>query len=127
MRRRLKAACAIFGAMVAAAPAAADSFDMVKLIRNADAGVKDAGGWAADMLSGFADSGIEASHENVCSTIAIISQESGFVANPAVPGLGKLAIPHLRVVGDEVLDLRSRGCGRRLGLRVGGGGGSGVR
>ena len=91
MRRRLKAACAILVAFVAASPALAQSFDLVKLIRNADPGVKDAGGWAADMLSGFADNGIEANRENICSTIAIISQESGFVANPAVPGLGRLA------------------------------------
>lgn len=78
-------------ALGAATPAAAQGFDIVKLIRSADPGVKDPGGWAADMLSGFSDNRIEASRENICSTIAIISQESGFIANPAVPGLGRLA------------------------------------
>ena len=78
-------------ALASAGPTAADGFDMVKLIRDADHSVKDPGGWAADMLTGFADNRIEANRENICSAIAVISQESGFVANPAVPGLGKLA------------------------------------
>ncbi len=78
-------------ALAVAQPAVAESFDLVKLIRTADPHVKDPGGWAADMLSGFADNGIDANRENICSAIAIISQESGFIANPAVPGLGKLA------------------------------------
>jgi hypothetical protein len=87
--KRLGLALAI--AIGTAAPAAAQGFDIVKLIRNADPGVRDPGGWAADMLTGFAENKIEANRENICATIAIISQESGFAANPAVPGLGKLA------------------------------------
>jgi hypothetical protein len=89
---------------VPAAPAASPeaSFDLVRLIRNEAGKLRDPGGWAADMLSGFADAGIEASRENVCSVVAIVGQESGFVANPQVPGLGRLAEKALRQKMDAI-------------------------
>ena len=95
---RFLSACA--GALVLAlspAVAASDaSFDLVRLIRNEQANVKDAGGWAADILSGLADAGIPATRENVCSVVAVVSQESGFIANPQVKNLGVLAEKALR-------------------------------
>lgn len=96
--------------LAASTPVTAEGFDLVKLIRNADPRVKDPGGWAADMLSGFDDSGIDANRENICSAIAVVSQESGFIANPAIPGLGKLAeqaledkLSNLPILGARIL------------------------
>ncbi|WP_020559405.1 DUF1615 family protein [Thiofilum flexile] len=47
--------------------------------------------WAIDMLDVLKQHGLAQSKENVCSIIAVVDQESGFVANPAVPNLGKLS------------------------------------
>jgi hypothetical protein len=53
--------------------------------------VKDRTGWAADIQAAFAALEIEPSAQNLCSALAITEQESTFSANPAVPGLGKIA------------------------------------
>jgi Protein of unknown function (DUF1615) len=53
--------------------------------------VQDRAGWAADIQAAFAALEIEASAQNLCSALAITEQESTFSANPAVPGLGKIA------------------------------------
>ena len=65
--------------------------DTTNLIRNARPNVTDPQGWAIDLLDVLRTESLPASRENICSAIAIISQESGFVADPAVPGLGNLA------------------------------------
>ena len=65
--------------------------DTTKLIRNARPNVADPQGWAIDLLDVLRTQSLPATRENICSAIAIISQESGFVADPAVPGLGALA------------------------------------
>ena len=53
--------------------------------------VKDRAGWAADIQAAFAALEIEPSVQNLCSALAITEQESTYTANPAVPGLGKIA------------------------------------
>ena len=53
--------------------------------------VKDRAGWAADIQAAFAALEIEPSAQNLCSVLAITEQESTYTANPAVPGLGKIA------------------------------------
>ena len=53
--------------------------------------VKDRAGWAADIQAAFAALEIEPSAQNLCSALAITEQESTYSANPAVPGLGKIA------------------------------------
>jgi hypothetical protein len=53
--------------------------------------VKDRDGWAADMQVAFAALKVEPSKENLCSALAVAEQESNFVADPAVPGLAKIA------------------------------------
>ena len=58
--------------------------------------MKEPDGWAADLLDVMQAQSIPASRENVCAAIAVIDQESNFNANPAVPGLGKLAEKTLR-------------------------------
>ncbi len=65
--------------------------ETTKLIRNARPNVTDPQGWAIDLLDVLRNQSLPASRENICSAIAVISQESGFVADPSVPGLGNLA------------------------------------
>jgi Protein of unknown function (DUF1615) len=69
--------------------------ETARLIRKAEK-VPDSQGWAADMHDVLRQHDLEPSRENVCAAIAIIDQESGFVADPAVPGLGKLSETALR-------------------------------
>ncbi len=86
------------GAFLAATPANAVDISIqetARLIRKAEK-VPDTQGWAADMHDVLRQHDLERSKENVCAAIAIIDQESGFVANPAVPGLGKLSEAALR-------------------------------
>jgi hypothetical protein len=63
----------------------------VMLIKAAEPAVADPRGWAGDMLEVLNLHGLPQSRENVCAIIAVADQESGFVANPAVPNLGKLS------------------------------------
>jgi uncharacterized protein DUF1615 len=55
------------------------------------AGTSDARGWAADIYAAFAVQDIAATAENVCAVVAVIEQESGFRADPAVAGLPAIA------------------------------------
>lgn len=57
--------------------------------------VKNAQGWADDIVSIFDKLGIEKGSINACTTIAIIDQESNFVADPAVPNLGETSLAAL--------------------------------
>ncbi len=61
------------------------------LIKHARPHVQEADGWASDLLDVLKVQSIPQTRENVCAAIAVIDQESNFVANPAVPGLGQLA------------------------------------
>lgn len=56
------------------------------------AAVADRGGWSADIAGAFIKLGVPATRENACAVVAVIQQESGFQADPTVPGLGKLAL-----------------------------------
>jgi Protein of unknown function (DUF1615) len=49
-----------------------------------------------DLHTVLADQDMAPQRENVCAAIAIIAQESGFVANPVVPELGKLSEQAIR-------------------------------
>ena len=53
--------------------------------------VKDKTGWATDVYAAFASLDLRTSADNFCAAIAIIGQESGFEADPVVPGLAKIA------------------------------------
>jgi hypothetical protein len=48
-------------------------------------------GWATDIYAAFAAQNIEPTTQNLCSVLAVTEQESTFQADPAVPGLGKIA------------------------------------
>ncbi len=73
-----------------------------QLISAARPGVVEPKGWAIDLLDVLRSQSLPASRENVCSAIAIIAQESGFVADPAVTGLGALAEKTLRAKFDGI-------------------------
>lgn len=48
--------------------------------------------WAADISQIMDELKISKTKENVCSVVAVVDQESNFVANPTVPDLGNKAI-----------------------------------
>jgi hypothetical protein len=51
----------------------------------------DRKGWAADIQAAFAALEIRPVTPNLCATLAVIEQESGFNADPVVPGLARIA------------------------------------
>ncbi len=73
-----------------------------RLIQAARKTVVDPRGWAIDLLDVLRSQNQPPSRENVCSAIAIIDQESNFVADPAVAGLGTLAEKTLRAKADRI-------------------------
>ncbi|HEX6363934.1 MAG TPA: DUF1615 family protein, partial [Albitalea sp.] len=87
----------------------------------------DRAGWAADIHAAFAALQLPVTPGNVCAAVAITEQESGFRADPAVPGLPAMAwreieqraervgVPMLVVRG--ALALSSPG-GRSYGERI---------
>ncbi len=85
----------ILGLFLLATPVAAETAistaQTAKLIRLAEKTVVESNGWAIDLQDALIQSELEVSRENVCASIAILDQESGFVADPVVPGLGKLS------------------------------------
>ena len=92
-------ACSVSNA--AEAPALSTS-GVARLITAAEKNVKDSQGWAVDLLDVLKLHDLPASKENICATIAIIDQESSFVADPAVAGLGKISEKALRAKMDKV-------------------------
>jgi hypothetical protein len=62
-----------------------------ELVRLMPAGVRDREGWATDIANAFDALGVDAGTSNLCAAIAVIGQESNFVADPAVPNLGRIA------------------------------------
>ncbi|MGE5115948.1 MAG: DUF1615 domain-containing protein [Betaproteobacteria bacterium] len=53
--------------------------------------VRDRAGWSTDVYAAFAALRIAPSPSNVCAVVAVTEQESGFRADPSVPGLGAIA------------------------------------
>ena len=81
------------------------------------ANVVDRPGWALDITAAFTALGIAPTNEHACAVLAVVEQESTYRADPAVPGLGRIArdeidrradragVPKLLV--DAALGLRS--------------------
>lgn len=57
--------------------------------------VKAQQSWADDIFSITDELKIIKTAENICTIVAVVDQESNFVADPAVPGLGKKAIKEI--------------------------------
>ena len=55
------------------------------------AALADRAGWAADIQSAFQSLQLPPTTPNLCATLAVIEQESGYKADPPVPGLGRIA------------------------------------
>lgn len=55
------------------------------------ASLPERGAWAKDIHDAMAALGIEPSAQNACAVLAITEQESGFRADPPVPGLAEIA------------------------------------
>jgi hypothetical protein len=75
---------------------------VARLVRQAETGVADPRGWAVDILDVLRLHGLDRDQENVCAVIAVVDQESGFVADPAVPGLGALSEKSLKEKLDRI-------------------------
>ena len=53
--------------------------------------VPDRDGWATDIQTAFSTQRINPNPENICAVLAVIAQESGYQADPAVPNLPRIA------------------------------------
>jgi Protein of unknown function (DUF1615) len=85
-----------------AAEAELSQQETTQLVISAQKGVSDPRGWAIDLLDVLRLHELPASKENICSAIAIIAQESGFQADPAVAGLGKISETAIRAKLDAI-------------------------
>ena len=101
MRDRLRRiACVLAACVVAAGCATVEDAPPPRLTaaegralaaRLLPADVPDRNGWAVDIYAAFATLDLPVTTENLCAVIAVTEQESGFRADPAVPGLAKIA------------------------------------
>lgn len=62
-----------------------------QIVRLLPATASDRQGWATDIYAAFAALDVEPTTSNLCATLAVTEQESSFVADPIVAGLGKIA------------------------------------
>lgn len=87
----------------------------------------DRGGWSSDILAAFSALRLTPSAENFCAAIAVIEQESGFQADPVVPGLARMVRAEIearrqrfhvpRAVADAALE-RASADGRSYRKRI---------
>jgi len=64
--------------------------------------VKDKRGWAADARLALSSARQPVNPHSVCQVLAIVEQESGYEADPAVPGLGKVVKGELDAMFDKL-------------------------
>ncbi|USA53694.1 DUF1615 domain-containing protein [Acinetobacter sp. C32I] len=57
--------------------------------------VNDRQSWSQDIFDIMQQLSIPKTKQNVCSIVAVVDQESNFVADPAVPGLGEKAVKEI--------------------------------
>lgn len=62
-----------------------------QLVHLLPATVRDRKGWANDIETAFSTLEIEPSAQNLCATLAVTEQESGYAVDPVVPNLGRIA------------------------------------
>jgi hypothetical protein len=62
-----------------------------QLVTLLPANLADREGWAEDIQFAFQSMNLLPSTENLCAVLAVTAQETGFKADPVVPGLGKIS------------------------------------
>jgi hypothetical protein len=62
-----------------------------ELMQRMPAHVPDREGWARDIQAAFAAQRLVPTSAHLCAVIAVVEQESGFQADPSVPGLPRIA------------------------------------
>ena len=97
------------------------------LARRIPASVPDRAGWSADIQTALATQRLDPMPENLCAVLAVIEQETGYVADPAVPDLAAISRRELekraaalhvpKFMLDGALKLRSSD-GRTYGERL---------
>lgn len=75
--------------------------------------VNDRESWANDIDDIMQDLDVPKTKKNVCSIIAVVDQESNFVADPQVPGLGTKAVQEVNTRLQEKFEAK-------LGQKIGG-------
>ena len=65
-------------------------------------GIKDRRAWAQAVVAGLDAIGVTPAREPVCAVLAIIEQESNFVANPTVPNLPRIVDAKLDELGRKL-------------------------
>lgn len=94
--RPFKATCVVALALVLGACATTPrgpSVDQVRadVARRIPANVDDRQGWATDIAVALHAQDITPNPENICSVLAVLEQESGYVADPVVPNLARVS------------------------------------
>jgi hypothetical protein len=90
----LLALCAVFGGCAAPRQTTRERSPAevrAQIVRLLPSRTRDREGWASGIQSAFAALDIEPATRNLCATLAVAGQESTFVSDPAVPGLGRIA------------------------------------
>jgi hypothetical protein len=95
------------GTAPASAPARPEAV-RARIVQLLPPGVDDRSGWAIDIYAAFDALRIEPSTANVCAVLAVAEQESTYRADPAVPGIGRIA--------REEIDRRAQRAGVPLAL-----------
>ncbi len=96
------AACATSRGRTGAGEPELPRLSEAQVARLIPAHVKEREGWARDVLAALEAQELAAAAPAVCAVLAIIEQESGFQADPAVAGLPKLVRQRLDAYADKL-------------------------
>jgi len=92
LRRGLVAALVLLLAACASTPPGPTPAQVRQdIARRMPAGLADREGWATDIQVAFEAQGLPANPENICAVLAVLEQESGYVADPVVPNLAAIS------------------------------------
>lgn len=95
MEKRTSAAAALFMLMLAGCattpPGPTPAEVRNDIVRRIPGTVADRTGWATDIQVAFEAQGIDPMPENICAVLAVLEQESGYQADPAVANLATIA------------------------------------
>lgn len=93
MRRSLAVLLLVVGASCvrSARPDLAPALDVQEIAARLPTKVADREGWARDLALALELDELPADEAHVCAVIAVVDQESGFQANPAVPNFAAIA------------------------------------